>query len=55
VARDLLVRQAGGDAGHDVALPDGERIDPPERRAQPPDGAPSGEQPAQQRGRPVHD
>jgi hypothetical protein len=55
VTRDLLVREAGRDPGHDLALPHGERVGAPDPRAQPPAGAPSGEQPAQQRGRPIHE
>jgi len=52
---DLLVRQAGGDPGDDVALTEGQGIEPPRGREQPATEAPAGEQPAQQRGRSVHE
>jgi hypothetical protein len=54
-ARDLLVREARRDPDEDLALPDGQRIDAREPRPQPSAGAPSGDQPQQQRGRPVHE
>jgi hypothetical protein len=53
--RDLLVGEAGSDAGHDLALAEGQRIDAPQVRAQPAAGAPSREHPAQKRGRPIHE
>jgi hypothetical protein len=55
VARDLLVREAGGDGGHDLALTEGQRIGAAQLRAHPASGAPPGDQPAQQRGRPIHE
>jgi len=51
---DLLVREPGGDPGHDLTLPARERIGAPHARAQPPAGTPARDDAAQQRGRPVH-
>jgi hypothetical protein len=55
VTRDLLVGETGSDPVDDPALARGQGIHGPKMRAQPPAGAPSREQPTQQRGRPVHE
>jgi hypothetical protein len=54
-ARDLLVREAGRDGGHDLALTEGQRVRAAQLRAQPATGAPPDDQPTQQRGRPIHE
>src|SRR5439155_1125883 len=54
-SRDLLVREAGGDAPDDVALTERQRRTRERRPPKPPPRPPAHDQPAQQRGRPIHE
>jgi hypothetical protein len=54
VARDLLVREACSDRGDDLPLTEGQWIGAAQLRAQPASGTPAGDEPTQQRGRPIH-